>query len=180
MRRFLGSCVVAGSIGTVCAGFAPSTARLCSAHTYGRIGEKLEDLAGRGWVWQYAKTTRQDSFVSLPVYSSMYSASFCWASCFGIDAGPSLFSFFARTRRPLASVVQRWKNPTQTFPSRRRSILLIQPSGASARGTWRPRRRTSKSTGRPSGVESLPGSRPESKATTELSAMAAVYVRSMH
>jgi hypothetical protein len=55
--------------------------------------------------------------------------------CFGIDAGPNVFSFFRRTRRPFASVVQRWKKPTQTLPSRWRSIFLIQPSALGCRAS---------------------------------------------
>src|SRR5580658_4144447 len=88
--------------------------------------------------------------VTLPVYSSMYSASFCCALCFGIEAGPSVFSFFVRTRRLFTSVAQRWKKPTHTLPSRR-SIFLSQPSGASVRGRRRPRPLTSKSRGWPRG-----------------------------
>src|SRR5580698_3411483 len=88
--------------------------------------------------------------VTLPVYSSMYSASFCCALCFGSEAGPSVFSFFVRTRRLLASVARRWKKPTHTLPSRR-SIFLSHPSGASVRGRRRPRPLTSKSRGWPRG-----------------------------
>jgi len=53
------------------------------------------------------------------------------ASCFGIDAGPSLFSFVRRTRRPFAFVVQRRKNLIQTLPSCRRSIFLIHQAHGS-------------------------------------------------
>ena len=58
-------------------------------------------------------------FVTLPVYSLMYSASFCCALCFGREADPSVFSFFVRTRRPARLWPKDGKKPTQTFPSRR-------------------------------------------------------------
>src|ERR1700688_3977925 len=66
-----------------------------------------------------------------------------------MEAGPSVFSFFVRTRLPCTSVVQRRKKPTQTFPSRLRSIFFTQPSGASVFGRRRPRPLMSKSTGCP-------------------------------
>lgn len=97
----------------------------------------------------------------------------------GVAAGPRVFSFCWRTRRPPASVVHRWKNPTQTFPTRRRSIRLTQPSGASVRGNWRPRLQT-KSTGEPSGLGLLADGWPECRTMVVSSAMAAVYVPSIH
>ena len=44
---------------------------------------------------------------NFPVNSVMYWVSFSSASCFAIEAGPSVFSFLLRTRRPFGSVVHR-------------------------------------------------------------------------
>jgi hypothetical protein len=90
------------------------------------------------------------------------------------------FSFFWRTRPPFASVVQRWRNPTQALPSRRRSIFLIQPSGASARGRRLPRPLISKSTGSPIGLGPISAGALLAKAAVALSAVAAVYAPSIH
>ena len=47
----------------------------------------------------------QPCFVMRPVLSSMYLPASV-APFFGIEAGPSVFSFFWRIRRPLVSVTQ--------------------------------------------------------------------------
>src|ERR1700693_4269131 len=74
-----------------------------------------------------------------------------------MEAGPSVFSFFVRTRLPCTSVVQRRKKPTQTFPSRLRSIFFTQPSGASVFGRRRPRPLMSKSNRLSESVSAVPG-----------------------
>ncbi len=83
------------------------------------------------------------------------------------DSGP-----YRRERRPFPSAVQRRKKPIQTFPSRGRSIFLIQPSGASVLGSRSPRPLTLKSMGSPSELESFSGGRPESRTAAAVSAMA--------
>ena len=159
------------------AGWFPTTGMTCSPNMYRRSSLIFFDhrpalTAENAFDRSTNVVIELPCLLSLPVYSSMYSASFCWASCFAIDAGPRVFSFFVRVRRPPAFVVRRWKNPTHTFPPRRRSIFLIQPSGGTVRGNWRPTPRRSESTGGPSGFGSRVSDGGESEATVALSAMA--------
>src|SRR5262249_61753631 len=67
-------------------------------------------------------------FVSFPVYSAMYSASFLSTSCFGFAAGPGGFSFFFPPRFALPPLLPILEETAPHFSSLARSSLFVQPS----------------------------------------------------